>query len=100
VARVRERDIEAYFVKRVKEAGGEQRKFVSPGHKGVADRICGFPVERFAFVELKRPGEKARPDQIREAKKWHRIGFLCVLIDSKEAVDEFIWLMTQADKRK
>jgi len=97
---VRERDIEAYFVKRVKEAGGERRKFVSPGHKDVADRIVGFPVARVSLVELKAPGKKPRAGQLREALKWLEIGVKTYFLDSKEEVDSFIWLMTEADKRK
>lgn len=92
---MKERDIEAYFVKRVKEVGGEQRKFVSPGRRSVPDRICGFAGGRFAFVELKAPGEKPRPDQLREHEKWRRLGFLVFAADTKEAVDVLIEHMTR-----
>lgn len=97
---MRESDIERYFVKRVKEEGGEQRKFVSPGHANVADRICGFPGGRFAFVELKAPGKLPRPGQEREADKWKKLGFNTWVIDSKDMVDCFIWRMTTPEKRK
>lgn len=95
---MRERDIEQYFIRRVREAGGEQRKFVSPGHKDVADRICGFPVARVALVEMKAPGKKPRKGQIREATKWLEIGVQTWFIDTKEGVDEFIRKMTEANK--
>jgi hypothetical protein len=90
---MREREIEAYFVKRVKEAGGLQRKFVSPGHKGVPDRICGFFDGRFAFVELKRPRKGAEEHQKREHKRWRELGFMVFVIDTKENVDSFIQAM-------
>jgi hypothetical protein len=92
---MRERDIEQYFIRRVREAGGLQRKFVSPGHKDVADRICCFPVARVSLVELKAPGKKPRPGQLREAVKWLDVGVATFFIDTKEGVDDFIWKMTE-----
>jgi hypothetical protein len=95
---MRERDVEQYFIRRVREVGGIQRKFVSPGHKDVADRICGFPCG-VSLVELKAPGKKPRPGQLREAVKWLEIGVKTYFIDTKEGVDEFIWQMTEVTKR-
>jgi ribosomal protein S6 len=92
---VRESQIEAYFVKRVKQAGGLQRKFVSPGHRSVADRIAGFAVGRFAFVELKATSSIPRDDQLREHARWRRLGFKVYVIDSYEGVDAFIKEMTE-----
>ncbi len=86
---MREREIEAYFVKRVKEAGGLQRKFVSPGHRGVPDRIVVHAGHVY-FVELKAPGKMPRPDQLREHEKLRRQGARVSVIDSKEAVDAFL----------
>lgn len=97
---VRERDVERYFVKRVKEAGGQERKFKSPGHKDVADRICGFPEGRVFLVEVKAPGKTPRAGQLREAVKWLSVGVTTWFIDTTEGVDEFIWHVTEADKRK
>lgn len=92
---MRERDIEQYFIRRVREAGGLQRKFVSPGHRGVPDRIVGFPIQRFAFVELKAIGETPRSDQLREMIRWSEKGFMVWVIDTKELVDKFIEEMTR-----
>ena len=92
---MRERDVERYFIKRVKEAGGLQRKFKSPGFSGVPDRICGFPGARFAFVELKRPTKGAEEHQKREHARWREMGFLVFVLDTKEAVDVFIDYMTR-----
>ena len=87
---MKERDIEQYFIRRVRKAGGEQRKFVSPGRKGVPDRIVGFPGGIFAFVELKAPDEEPRPDQLREHKRWEKLGFRVYVVDSKAGVDVVI----------
>lgn len=86
---MRERDIEAYFVRRVKEAGGLQRKFVSPGHRGVPDRIVILRGAVY-FVELKAPGKFLRADQLREHGRFEAAGYLPWTIDSKEGVDFFI----------
>jgi hypothetical protein len=89
---MREREIEAYFCKRVKEAGGLQRKFVSPGHRGVPDRILVY-AGRTIFVEIKAFGEKLRPDQIREHAKLKKAGASACFVDSKDAVDELLdWM--------
>jgi hypothetical protein len=86
---MREREIEQYFIRRVREAGGLQRKFVSPGHKGVPDRIAVFD-GRVSFVELKAPGKLLRADQAREHKKLHQAKCRVYVVDSKESVEYFI----------
>jgi hypothetical protein len=86
---MRESEVERYFVKRVKEVGGLQRKFVSPGHKGVPDRIVVYFGTVF-FVELKAPGKVLRDDQVREHDKLFAAGCNVFVIDSKEGVDYFI----------
>lgn len=92
---MREREVEQYFTRRVRETGGLQRKFVSPGHAGVPDRLCGFPGARFAFVELKRPKKDAEDHQKREHDRWRKLGFIVFVLDTKEAVDVFIEYMTR-----
>ena len=92
---MRESRIEAYFVRRVKEAGGLERKFVSPGRRSVTDRICGFPAGRFAFVELKATDKEPRPDQLREHARWRKLGFAVYVLDSFESVDDFIKEVTK-----
>lgn len=87
--RMRESEIERYFVKRVKEYGGEQRKFISPGRKGVPDRILVLLGLVF-FIELKAPGKMLRPDQEREHGKLRLQGAKVLVLDSKTAVDVFL----------
>jgi hypothetical protein len=87
---MREREVEQYFIRRVREAGGLQRKFVSPGHKGVPDRICVIRGS-VHFVELKAPGKPLRADQVREHTRLRAAGVEGLwIIDSKDAVDYFI----------
>lgn len=87
---MREKDIEKYFVRRVKEAGGKAYKFVSPGNNGVPDRMVCLPGGRAVFVELKAPGKAPRPTQIQQIGILRKFGFRVEIVDSKESADEFI----------
>lgn len=51
-----EKEIEAYFVRRVAAIGGKAYKFRSVNQRGVADRIACMPNGEAWFVELKKPG--------------------------------------------
>lgn len=86
---MRERDIEKHLVKRCKELRIWQRKFVSPGHRGVPDRILLYEGE-VLFLELKAPGKHLRPLQQREisAIRHHRGSALWA--DNKEQVDRIL----------
>ena len=87
---LRERDVEQALIKSVRKAGGLCLKFISPGWSGVPDRLCLFKGGRIAFVELKRPGAKPRPLQVRRAEQLRRLGFQVEVIDRKEQIPEFV----------
>ena len=70
-----EKFIEKKLVEAVKKMGGLAPKFVSPGLDGVPDRLVMLPMARFAFVELKAPGKKMRPLQVRRKRQLERLGF-------------------------
>lgn len=91
---VRERDVESYLVARVKAAGGDTRKVKWLCRNGAPDRFCFWPGGHNAFVELKRPGGKARTAQQREHDRLLAAGIDVRLVDSHEAVDRFIEEMT------
>ncbi|MDE1486756.1 VRR-NUC domain-containing protein [Xenorhabdus bovienii] len=84
---IRESVIENHLVKEIKKAGGIAYKFVSPGRRSVPDRICVLPGGRVVFVECKAPGEKPRPDQLREHEKLRALGCEVVVLDSKNVED-------------
>lgn len=87
---MRENPIEKYLVSRVKKVGGKCYKWVSPGLKGVPDRIVLFPDSRMCFVETKKTGKKPRKDQARRHAEIWDLGFPVVIIDSKPLVDSFV----------
>ena len=76
-----EKDVEQRLVKAVKNAKGICMKFVSPGIDGVPDRLILLPGRKIAFVELKAPGKKPRPLQIKRMKQLSALGFPCYVLD-------------------
>ena len=88
---MRESDIEAFLRKRVEQEGGKCWKWVSPGRRGVPDRIVLLPYGRICFVELKAPGEKEKPDQVRVQQILRSLGFrVYSSVDSKEKAQRII----------
>ena len=81
-----ERDIEKHLVKAVKDAGGLALKFVSPGWDGAPDRLILMPDEVMCFAELKAPGKKMRPLQLRRKEQLESLGFRVYCIDGKEQI--------------
>jgi len=106
---LRESDIEKYLVKRVKELSGECRKIQFIGRPGAPDRLVMLPAPPFnpiaamtaasrgkptggrtIWIELKAPGKKAEPHQLREHARMRRMGQRVVVIDSLAGVDEIL----------
>lgn len=87
---MRESEVEAHLVKRVKEAGGMAYKFVSPGRRNVPDRMVVFPGGRVFFVELKAPRKELRSGQARERSRLESLGCTVEVARTKEQVDDLI----------
>ena len=83
---MREKTIEALLVKKTKAKGGLALKFICPGLNGVPDRLILLPRGKFAFIELKAPGEKMRPLQVKRKRQLESLGFLVYCIDSAEQI--------------
>ena len=87
---MREKTIEAKLWHAVKAAGGIAPKFVSPGLDGVPDRLVLLPGGKIAFIELKAPGKKLRPLQVRRKRQLEALGFSVYCIDSPEQIGGII----------
>ena len=87
---MREKKIEQKLVSAVKKHGGICPKFVSPGFDGMPDRLLLLPHGRFAFVEVKAPGEKPRPLQLSRHLTLRRLGFLVYVLDALEDIEKII----------
>lgn len=89
---MRESVIERYLVQRAKELGGEVRKVKWIGRNGAPDRLVMLPdrARSAIWVELKAPGEKCKPHQVREHERMRRMGQRVEVVDSFERVDEVL----------
>lgn len=98
---MRERDIEAHLVKRVKALGGDCFKVQFLGLRGAPDRVVMFPPWRYGnqvprgcegttWVELKAPGVKPEAHQLRLHERMRKLGQRVVVIDSIEGVEELL----------
>jgi hypothetical protein len=87
---VREVTVEARLAAVCRARGWICRKWVSPGHRGVPDRIVIIPpLGEVHFVELKAPRGCLRPWQKRELKTLSAAGCNTHVIRSVVDVDRF-----------
>lgn len=101
VRKVREAKVEKSRKAAVAEQGGMSWKFTSPGLKGVPDQIEFYGVEPMMaatgftreaciallasavqLTEVKAPGKKPRPEQLRRHAELRALGFTVNIIDT------------------
>ena len=87
---MKEKQIEQRLVRMVAANGGVALKFVSPGCDGVPDRMVLFPGGKAGFVELKAPGKKPRPLQLRRIGQLRKLGFLVFVVDGMEQIPDVL----------
>lgn len=80
---MREKQIEQQLMRAVKAAGGICPKLVSPGFDGMPDRMVMLPGGRICFVEVKAPGKKPRPLQVRRHEQLTALGFRVYVLDDQ-----------------
>ena len=87
---MREKLIEQKLVKAVKALNGMRPKLVSPGTDGMPDRMVLLPDGKLSFVEVKAPGEKPRPLQIRRHEQLRQLGFRVAVLDDPEQIPSIL----------
>jgi hypothetical protein len=88
---VRENKVERYLDDQVKLLlGGVTRKFVSPGHDGVADRLVLLPGGLLWLCEIKTVDGVESPAQQRERTRMTVLGFRATIVYGEQQVDELI----------
>lgn len=87
---MRETVVEYYLRDEIKAIGGKAYKFVSPGNRGVPDRLVCLPGGIKIFVETKAPGKKPTPKQKAEQAILVKLGNTVFNLDTKPGVDEFV----------
>lgn len=85
-----EASLERRLVREIERRGGMARKFISPGWAGAQDRIVLMPGGRIWFIELKAPGKKLRPLQVKRAREVSALGFESLTISTVEELDAFL----------
>jgi hypothetical protein len=84
-----ESKIEKALIARVKTLDGTCEKFVSPGRRGVPDRLVTLPGGRIIFVELKSPSGRLSQSQIHDHERRIQMGCDVRVINNIEAIDAF-----------
>ena len=87
---MREKQIEQKLVKAVKAEGGMCPKLVSPGTDGMPDRLVMLPKARIGFVEVKAPGAKPRPLQVKRLGQLRDLGFHVSVLDDPAQIPGII----------
>ena len=87
---MRESQLERKARLAVERAGGKMPKWVSPGNRGVPDRLAILPNGRTVYVELKAPGKPLEPLQRKWRKELIAMGHQHYKIDSEADIERFI----------
>ena len=88
--KISEYKIEEHLVKAVKAHGGLCIKINTTSMTGLPDRLLLLPRGKFAFVEVKRPGIKPRPIQVKRMNDLKQLGFQCYVLDSLKQINFII----------
>ncbi len=82
--KIKEADVEKALRESVEKAGGLSLKIFSPSQAGYPDRLVLMPGGRVVWVELKAPGRKPRPLQLKAHERLAALGQTVRVIDSIE----------------
>ena len=89
---MKESSVESYFTGRIKALGGESRKVKWIGRRGAPDQLPLLAGICPTLVELKAPGKKPRPEQLREHERLRKAGYIGVGDGLLVRGDHLAWL--------
>ncbi|MGE7129175.1 VRR-NUC domain-containing protein [Lysinibacillus xylanilyticus] len=87
---MRESQIENYLKREIEKLGGLCYKFVSPGNKGVPDRLIILPNGQVIFAELKNETGKLSPIQVKTIETLKGLKCRVFCLNSKPSVDKLV----------
>ncbi|MGE7092550.1 VRR-NUC domain-containing protein [Lysinibacillus sp. NPDC048646] len=87
---MRESQIENYLKREIEKLGGLCLKFVSPGNKGVPDRIIILPNGQVIFAELKNETGKLSALQVKMQETLKQLNCRALVLTCKPSVDKLI----------
>ena len=83
---MREKEIQHHLVMETRKAGGMAVKLVSPSFSGMPDRLVLLGDGKMGFVEVKAPGQKPRPLQLKRHAMLRRLGCQVFVLDDMEDI--------------
>ena len=92
-----ERQIEQRLVTETRKRGGMALKFVSPSFAGMPDRLILLPDGKMAFVEVKAPGQKPRPLQVKRHAMLRKLGFKVFVLDATSDIPMMLKKVVEGD---
>ena len=87
---MKESDIEKKLIAAVRAVRGICPKLISPGTDGMPDRLVLLPDGKIGFVEVKAPGKRPRPLQMRRHRILRSLGFKVFVLDDPEQIGGII----------
>ena len=93
-----EKQVEQHFKWAVETLGGKTYKFVSPGVKGVADRIVCMPNGTTHFVELKTKGGRLSALQLIFAADMARLDQNYACLWNVEQIDAYLKTISRTSR--
>lgn len=97
---MREKVIEHHLVMETEKAGGKALKFVSPSFAGMPDRLVLLADGKMGFVEVKTPGQKPRPLQLKRHAMLRRLGYKVFVLDAIEEIPSVLETIAHAPDGK
>jgi len=91
VKNVKESVVERHLCRCVKMRGGSCEKFVSPGRRGVPDRLITWPDGSMQLVETKRPtGSVTSRAQKRDHERRARRRVVVRMVYTREQAEDYV----------